>query len=83
MPSRNVHRLAPLPHADQLWAESEVDGPLYAIDLQGKAGQPAAALPMPGPLNSIASARLVRCPSAVKLRLSAAHRYVSNSTTLG
>jgi len=53
LPSRNVHRLAPLPHADQLWAESEEDSQLYAIDVQGKTGELAATLPMPGPLNGI------------------------------
>lgn len=52
VPSKNVHRLTPLPHADQLWAESEEDGQLYAVDLR-EPGQAPAALAMPGPLNGI------------------------------
>ncbi|WP_213878967.1 WD40 repeat domain-containing protein [Pseudomonas sp. dw_358] len=51
--SDNVHRLIPLPHADQLWAESEEDRQLYAIDLQGDGGEVVATLQMPGPLNGI------------------------------
>lgn len=53
VPSKNVHRLIPLPHADEVWAESEEDGQLYAIDLRGDTGQVAATLAMPGPLNGI------------------------------
>lgn len=53
LPSSNVHRLIPLPHADQVWAESEEDGQLYAIDLHGGSGRLAATLAMPGPLNGI------------------------------
>jgi YVTN family beta-propeller protein len=53
VPSTNVHRLMPLPHADQVWAESEEDGQLYAIDTQGGGGQVTATLSMPGPLNGI------------------------------
>lgn len=53
VPSSNVHRLAPLPHADQVWAESEEDGRLYAIDVNRGAGQVSTSLAMPGPLNGI------------------------------
>lgn len=52
VPSKNVHRLAPLRHADQLWAESEEDGQLYAVDLREPDRAPNA-LAMPGPLNGI------------------------------
>lgn len=53
VPSTNIHRLTPLPHADQLWAESEEDGQLYAIDVHNGIGQLAATLTMPGPVNGI------------------------------
>lgn len=53
VPSNNVHRLAPLPNAHQLWAESEEDSQLYAIDVSGQAGEVTATLTMPGPLNGI------------------------------
>lgn len=53
VPSSNVHRLISLPHAHQVWAESEEDGQLYAIDVQDGTGQVSATLDMPGPLNGI------------------------------
>lgn len=53
VPSNNVHRLISLPHAHQVWAESEEDGQLYAIDVQNGTGQMSATLDMPGPLNGI------------------------------
>lgn len=53
VPSKNVHRLAPLPHADEIWAESEEDGQLYAINVRGEPGPVTTTLKMPGPLNGI------------------------------
>ena len=53
VPSTNVHRLIPLPHAEQVWAESEEDSQLYVIDTRGSGGEVVATLQMPGPLNGI------------------------------
>jgi len=53
VPSDNVHRLTPLRHADQVWAESEEDSQLYAIDVHADGGKVAGTLQMPGALNGI------------------------------
>lgn len=53
VPSTNIHRLAPLAGADELYTESEEDGFLTVVALDGHGGTVAANIPMPGPLNGV------------------------------
>jgi len=53
VPSSNVHRLAPLLYADEIYTESEEDGFLSVIETHDKGGTVAQNIPMPGPVNGV------------------------------
>lgn len=55
VPSTNVHRLTPLPHADEIYTESEEDGFLSVIEVRGNGGTLVQNITMPGPTNGIDS----------------------------
>lgn len=51
--STNVHRLAPLAHADEVYTEAEEDALISVIALSDKGGEVVANIAMPGPTNGI------------------------------